>query len=416
MSKSYIIILLIFITSLAFGDENTFVTINSIGTYVMGDNDTLAFAKEKALEDARKKALGKTRSFIESTVKTEGDSIVGEKYTALHSGIIKETIDSTETTIVNTRPVYIVNASFKIDTSILEKRIDSLSETSKIKSQMNNISQENIQLKKLIDDLVANAQLIKVQGETAKNRDKFTRLNAEAATLLRVKETGFDSKTLTVLTSNSLNKVERALDRKLETRLFLDEIMDVFAGNITVMAKDFKVFNKGERNYIEVPIIWSSDMNALKKPLETFFGKNAVSNDRVGLLIDTEKSNQRISSFSELEINGSNVAIKVDIVGIDRTYYLPIATYLTSGRRIYSDNNVKRYYRSSAKGTPKNVSFLTETPAKSGDYFYGNAGSNPIRIDNLTAPEILRIKEIKASVVTMSSKSLKEKLYNQRSS
>jgi hypothetical protein len=65
------------------------VTVTAVGEYIMGDNDTYTEAKRLALEDAKRIALEKVGTYIESKTEVKEGAVTSDEIRQYTAGIVK---------------------------------------------------------------------------------------------------------------------------------------------------------------------------------------------------------------------------------------------------------------------------------------------------------------------------------------
>ena len=101
-------------------------TITATGEYRMGDHDTRADAKRIALQDAKRLALEKAGTYLESITEVKNFQLDREEIRAYTAGIVEVTEQQTRSTMEGETTVVRVDVTGKINTSVVARQTDAL--------------------------------------------------------------------------------------------------------------------------------------------------------------------------------------------------------------------------------------------------------------------------------------------------
>jgi tetratricopeptide (TPR) repeat protein len=111
-------------------------TIASTGEYRMGDNDTRTDAKRLALLDAKRLALEKAGTYIESVTEVKSLDLTKEEIRAYTAGIVEVIEQTTSTVMEGESTVVRVDVTAKIDTDVVTRQIEALRQNQDVKSKL----------------------------------------------------------------------------------------------------------------------------------------------------------------------------------------------------------------------------------------------------------------------------------------
>lgn len=211
-------------------------TITATGEYIMGDNDTFIEAKKLALQDAKRIALEKIGTYIESTTIVKNQSISSDEIKQYTAGIVKiDEISEERKLINNVTSVIRVNVRASVDPESLVNHVRQLQKRSDIEEKSKQLNYENTKLRREIEFL--NYQL-----STSKDEKQNRELRQQRETVLdRMLQ---NEKGLTVLVSGDalvkasiFDRQKKETDKQLIDR-FLQEIADNY--KITMQEPDIE--------------------------------------------------------------------------------------------------------------------------------------------------------------------------------
>lgn len=126
-------------------------TLTATGEYRMGDNDTRTDAKRLALLDAKRLALEKSGTYIESITEVKNFNLTREEVRAYTAGIVEVIEQATRTTMEGETSVVGVEVTVKIDTDVVARQIDALRKDESGKSELLRFRIETERLRQEID-------------------------------------------------------------------------------------------------------------------------------------------------------------------------------------------------------------------------------------------------------------------------
>lgn len=126
-------------------------TLTATGEYRMGDNDTRTDAKRLALLDAKRLALEKSGTYIESITEVKNFNLTREEVRAYTAGIVEVIEQATRTTMEGETSVVGVEVTVKIDTDVVARQIDALRKNESGKSELLRFRIETERLRQEID-------------------------------------------------------------------------------------------------------------------------------------------------------------------------------------------------------------------------------------------------------------------------
>ena len=218
-----ILFIVIFVPNTLFAEN---VTMNAVGEYVMGDNDTYIEAKKLALQDAKRNLLEKVGTYIESTTEVKGNIVKVDEIKQYTAGIVKvEEISDEKSILSNKATVVKVNVKATVDPDVLIKQVMNFRNRKDVEESAKKTSAENDKLRKEIEQL--NQQLHNVVDE-----NKYQQLNAQRKKIIEQIDT--NEKGLTLLLSGEglysaalLNRQKKEEDKE-KVKKFLKEIASVY--------------------------------------------------------------------------------------------------------------------------------------------------------------------------------------------
>jgi tetratricopeptide (TPR) repeat protein len=105
-------------------------TFETEGIFMLGDNDTIAQAREFALQDAKREALEKAGTYLSSATQVVNGTVTNDEINVIASGVIKlEEIISEETVVDGSQISVHVKARFVIESDDLQNKIEHLKQS-----------------------------------------------------------------------------------------------------------------------------------------------------------------------------------------------------------------------------------------------------------------------------------------------
>jgi hypothetical protein len=294
-------------------------TIEATGEYIMGDNDTVIEAKKLALQDAKRLALERVGTYVESTTEVKENTVTRDEIRQYSAGIVKiQEINEERKLLENKATLIRVHVSATVDPGVLVKQLLALRDRKDVEEKAKKLSVENEMLRKDIEQL--NAQL---KGVTSGRQHQQLRLKREAA-LDKILE---NDKGLTMLVSGEhlvkaslLERQKKQDDRQLVKR-FLKEV----AAAYQIDSREPEVEDNGDGTSnisihysIQLPGRYSLNDSLIAVPCSNEFmarGFRILAFSNGGLLFKCGDSSNRkcdrmLTYFSE-EVRRFRIVIKV---------------------------------------------------------------------------------------------------------
>jgi len=140
-------------------------TITATGEYRMGDNDTRADAKRIALQDAKRLALEKVGTYIESITEVKNLSLSKDEVRAYTAGIVEVTEQETRSTMEGQQQIVRMDVTCKIDADVVAKQIDALRKNETTKTELFAMKQEADRLRQELDAKTRELAAVKSKAE-----------------------------------------------------------------------------------------------------------------------------------------------------------------------------------------------------------------------------------------------------------
>jgi hypothetical protein len=167
-------------------EKADFVVIDATGSYLMGDRDTVVWAKKKALEQARDMALKKVGVFLSSMNVVKDKKLVSKTEQAIQANIVKEEIITSQSELVLGRPHYIIDARFTIDASAIERYINAIDTLEEKNSEIQKLASQNIKLKELLTNALSELQVANFSTVSASISERQKGITQEASKLFNI--------------------------------------------------------------------------------------------------------------------------------------------------------------------------------------------------------------------------------------
>ncbi len=126
--------------------------ITATGEYRMGDNDTRTDAKRLALRDAKRNALEKAGTYLESISEIKHLELSRDEIRTYAAGIVEVTEQSTKSTMEGETTVVRIDVKVKIDTDVVAHQIDVLRRNESATIELANLREERNKLRQALDD------------------------------------------------------------------------------------------------------------------------------------------------------------------------------------------------------------------------------------------------------------------------
>jgi len=239
------------------------VTLDALGEYVMGDNDTYTDAKKLALQDAKRVLLEKVGTYIESKTEVKNGVVSSDEIKQYTAGIVKvEEIGEERSILANKASVVKVNIKAVVDPDSLLKQVISFRNRKDIEESAKKLSTDNDKLRKEIDQL--NNQLRNVVNE-----NKYRQLNSQRKEILG--KIDANERGLTLLLSGKALHAAALLDRrskdnaKEKVKTFMKEIASAY--KLTASTPAINNNGDGTANVsFEVEVLIPIDSHTAYKP------------------------------------------------------------------------------------------------------------------------------------------------------
>jgi Flp pilus assembly protein TadD len=153
-------------------------TIETDSSYIMGDNDSKIDARRIATQEAKRKALEMSGTFVESLTEVKNMALTKDEIRAYTAGVVETEIISEEMKGTTANPEIYIKARCKIDTDVLMKHINRFRESEEIKEQLASAMKENETLKNERDALV---KKLSAERDKSKADDIRKKLNTVLA-------------------------------------------------------------------------------------------------------------------------------------------------------------------------------------------------------------------------------------------
>lgn len=165
---AFLSLLLLCSTAIAAPAKAQIKIITATGEYRMGDNDTRTDAKRLALLDAKRLALEKAGTYIESITEVKSFDLTKEEIRAYTAGIVEVVEQATKDIIEGSTHIIRMDVTTKIDTDVVARQIDALRKNEDVKSKL---LQAEIEVSKLRNELEAKTHELAAARSKAEIKD-----------------------------------------------------------------------------------------------------------------------------------------------------------------------------------------------------------------------------------------------------
>jgi hypothetical protein len=117
-------------------------TISATGEYRMGDNDTRTDAKRLALLDAKRLALERVGTYLESVTEVNNLQVSHDELRAYTAGIVEVSEQAIKDVMKGATHIIHVEVTAKIDTAVVARQIDALRKNETAKAELLRVQQE----------------------------------------------------------------------------------------------------------------------------------------------------------------------------------------------------------------------------------------------------------------------------------
>jgi len=142
-------------------------TITATGEYRMGDNDTRIIAKQLALQDAKRLALERVGTYLESVTEVKSFGVARDELNAYTAGIVEVTELSTKDVLEGITHIIRVEVTAKIDTSVVARQIDALRKNERAKAELMKVREDRDQLRQEVETKTRELASLKSRDEAA---------------------------------------------------------------------------------------------------------------------------------------------------------------------------------------------------------------------------------------------------------
>lgn len=127
--------------------------IEADSTYVLGDNDSKVDARRIATQEAQRKALEQSGTFLASITQVKEYKLTKDEVTAYTAGVVETQIVVDESRGTVDHPVHYIKARCTVDTDVLLRQIDRYRENQDLREQVETAARERDTLRKERDAL-----------------------------------------------------------------------------------------------------------------------------------------------------------------------------------------------------------------------------------------------------------------------
>lgn len=127
--------------------------IEADSTYVLGDNDSKVDARRIATQEAQRKALELSGTFLASITQVKEYKLTKDEVTAYTAGVVETRIVADESRGTLDHPEHYIKARCTVDTDVLLRQIDRYRENQELREQVETAAREKEALRKERDAL-----------------------------------------------------------------------------------------------------------------------------------------------------------------------------------------------------------------------------------------------------------------------
>ena len=147
--------------------------IEADSTYVLGDNDSKVDARRIATQEAQRKALELSGTFLASITQVKEYKLTKDEVTAYTAGIVETEIIKDEIRGTLDHPEFYLKARCRVDTDALTRQIDRYRENQELREQLEAAAREKESLRKERDTLQKQLGAEKDKGQADETRKKL---------------------------------------------------------------------------------------------------------------------------------------------------------------------------------------------------------------------------------------------------
>lgn len=246
--------------------------VESNGEYVMGDSDTKVEARKIALEHAKRLALEKIGTYLESETVVKSGQLTKDEIKVYTSGIIQTTVLSENMSLLEGKTtVFQISIRANVDTALLEKKIKEIVADTKRKNQIDSLQAENIKLLREVESLS-----VQLKSDKA---SEYSGLRQKRESLLEKLEKNHNSIRVAFEKGTLLNLALKSKDELEELKNYIDEAFQFMADNTIFTVGEPQVRYKGERADLVIDVTWRIDkLNDVIKRLTLFYSNLIIYN------------------------------------------------------------------------------------------------------------------------------------------
>ena len=147
--------------------------IEADSTYVLGDNDSKVDARRIATQEAQRKALELSGTFLASITEVKEYKLTKDEVTAYTAGVVETEIVVDESRGTVDHPTHYIKARCTVDTDVMLQQIDRYRENQELREQVETAAREKEALRKERDALQKQLAAEKDKTKTAETRKQL---------------------------------------------------------------------------------------------------------------------------------------------------------------------------------------------------------------------------------------------------
>jgi len=147
--------------------------IEADSTYVLGDNDSKVNARRIATQEAQRKALEQSGTFLASITQVKEYKLTKDEVTAYAAGVVETEIVVDESRGTASHPEHYIKARCTVDTDVLLRQIDRYRENQELREQVEAAARDKESLRKERDALQKQLATEKDKGQADETRKKL---------------------------------------------------------------------------------------------------------------------------------------------------------------------------------------------------------------------------------------------------
>jgi hypothetical protein len=224
--------------------------VESTGEYVMGDSDTKVEARKIAFDQAKRLAIEKIGTYLESTTEIQNGQLSKDEITTYTSAIVKAVMQSENVRLLDDRAMVIsLTIKASVDIGELNNKIIEIGNHMDQKKRLISLQDENVKLAKELE--LVSAQLKNREASEISNLRKqrevlFDKLDKNQNTLTLAFERG------TLYKLALINK-----DSLTEEKSNIDDFIQFMINNIKVKIGEPQIRNNGKVSDLIFDVNWT---------------------------------------------------------------------------------------------------------------------------------------------------------------